>query len=138
MTAKRTPAAKLASKTAAAKRVPARMKSSLFDRVAGILEQARANVVRAVNSQMVLAYWMIGREIVQEVQGGKGRAAYGKQVMESLSSRLAGKFGPGFSSANLKNFRQFYLCYPERCDGIRYPLGSELVLPVPPLMVPRF
>ena len=43
---------------------------TLFDRVVRILEQARANVVRAVNSEMVLAYWLVSREIVQKVQGG--------------------------------------------------------------------
>jgi len=37
----------------------------LMDRVVSILEQARANVVRAVNSNMVIAYWLIGREIVR-------------------------------------------------------------------------
>ena len=40
--------------------------NSLFDRVVIILEQARTNVVRTVNSEMVLAYWHIGREIIQE------------------------------------------------------------------------
>lgn len=37
----------------------------LFDRVASILDQARANVVRSVNNQMVIACWLIGREIVE-------------------------------------------------------------------------
>lgn len=46
----------------------------LFDRVVSILEQARQNVVRAVNTNMVLAYWLIGREIVQDVQGGGNMA----------------------------------------------------------------
>ena len=41
---------------------------SLFDRVVSILEQARTKVVQAVNSEMVIAYWLIGREIVQEIQ----------------------------------------------------------------------
>ena len=48
----------------------------IFDRVVSIMEQARKNVVRAVNSNMVLAYWLIGREIVEEIQKGdksKGR-----------------------------------------------------------------
>lgn len=40
--------------------------NSLFERVTSILEEARSNVVRAVNSNMVLAYWLIGREIVEE------------------------------------------------------------------------
>ena len=36
---------------------------SLMDRVVSILDQARANVARAVNSNMVIAYWLIGRTI---------------------------------------------------------------------------
>jgi len=36
--------------------------------VATILEHARANVVRSVNSEMVIAYWLVGREIVEEKQ----------------------------------------------------------------------
>jgi len=33
----------------------------LFERVVAILERARAKVVHAVNSEMVIAYWLIGR-----------------------------------------------------------------------------
>ncbi len=40
--------------------------SGLFGRVVSILETSRANVVRSVNSEMVAAYWLIGREIVEE------------------------------------------------------------------------
>ena len=101
----------------------------LFDRVVEILEQARAGVVRAVNSNMVLAYWLIGREIVQEIQGGKGRAAYGEQVLEDLSRNLTERYGPGFSGAGLRSFRQFYLVYSERLAGICYPPGSESAVP---------
>jgi hypothetical protein len=35
---------------------------ALFARVAAILDDARGNVVRSVNSNMVLAYWLIGRD----------------------------------------------------------------------------
>lgn len=75
----------------------------LFDRIVGILEQARAGVVRAVNSHMVLAYWLIGREIVQEIQGGKGRAAYGEAVLTDLSEKLTARYGGGFSETTLKH-----------------------------------
>lgn len=95
----------------------------LFDRVASILEQARKNVARSVNSNMVLAYWLIGREIVQEVQKGSPRADYGENLIENLSR--PGQFGRGFSVANIRNFRQFYFCFPDRV-GIRYPAGREL------------
>jgi hypothetical protein len=50
----------------------------LFARVTSILEQARGNAVRSVNANMVLAYWLIGREIVEEIQGGEERVEYGK------------------------------------------------------------
>ena len=98
--------------------------SPLFDRVVSILEQARGNVVRAVNSNMVLAYWLIGREIVQEIQGGKGRAKYGEQVVENLSARLTERYGKGFSITNLWDFRQFYMAFPMR-DRIPRPMGGE-------------
>ncbi|MCX6162967.1 MAG: DUF1016 N-terminal domain-containing protein, partial [Ignavibacteriae bacterium] len=76
----------------------------LLERVISILEQARTNVVKAVNSNMVIAYWLIGREIVQEIQGGEERAEYGKQVILELSSRLTQKYGKGFSTTNLWYF----------------------------------
>jgi hypothetical protein len=99
---------------------------SLFDRVVEILEQARSNVVRSVNRSMVTGYWLIGREIVMEIQGGDERAEYGKQVIENLSRQLTRRYGQGFSTANLKNFRQFYATYPDRLEQKGYPPGSEL------------
>lgn len=99
--------------------------NSLFDRVVGILEEARSNVVRTVNSNMVVAYWLIGREIVQELQGGEERAGYGKQVIEGLSTLLMGRYGKGFSVTTLQYFRKFYLTYPARCVSIPRPSGVE-------------
>lgn len=99
--------------------------SGLFDRVATILDQARSNVARSVNSNMVLAYWLIGREIVQELQGGDERAEYGKQVIETLSSQLTARYGRGFSRQTLWNFRLFYQIYADR-SRILSPPGREL------------
>jgi hypothetical protein len=48
--------------------------AGLFNRVVSILEHARSNVVRAVNNNMVIAYWLIGREILHEIQDGTKRA----------------------------------------------------------------
>jgi predicted nuclease of restriction endonuclease-like (RecB) superfamily len=86
----------------------------LFGRVVAILEAARGRVVRAVNAQTVTAYWLIGREIVEAVQGGEARAKYGERVLEELSRRLTERYGEGFSVPNLRNFRQFYTTYAER------------------------
>jgi predicted nuclease of restriction endonuclease-like (RecB) superfamily len=97
---------------------------ALFGRIVAILEQAQNNVVRAVNTNMVLAYWLIGREIVQDLQGGEERAAYGKQVVEMLSARLMTRYGKGFSFTNLWYFRQFYLAFQDRVR-IPHPVGGQ-------------
>ena len=99
--------------------------NKLFERVVSILEQARSNVVKSVNSNMVLAYWLIGREIVEELQQGKDRAAYGKELLESLSNELNHRFGRGFSVTNLKYFRMFYQAYSDRAPEIRHTAGDE-------------
>jgi predicted nuclease of restriction endonuclease-like (RecB) superfamily len=88
--------------------------SSLFERVIEILERARANVVRSVNSEMVLAYWHIGLEIVQELQRGEERAEYGERIIGDLAERLSQRYSKGFSSTNLKYFRTFYIVYADR------------------------
>jgi predicted nuclease of restriction endonuclease-like (RecB) superfamily len=98
----------------------------LFNRVAAILEEARAHVVRTVNNRMVVAYWLIGREIVQEEQGGKPRAGYGDALLEDLSRRLTARYGTGYSVTNLKNFRTFHLVYADRVPAIRHEARDEL------------
>lgn len=99
--------------------------SKLLDRVVSILDQARANVIKAVNSNMVIAYWLIGREIVQELQHGDQRAEYGKQVIETLSRELNARYGKGFSATNIKYFRLFYQTYADREPIIRHKACDE-------------
>ena len=101
----------------------------LFDRVATILDQARTAVVRSVNNHMVLAYWHIGREIVETLQGGDERAEYGKRVVAELSGRLATKYGRGFSTTNLWYFRQFYLVFSDRKPEILHKACGESGVP---------
>ncbi|OGK05605.1 MAG: hypothetical protein A2W80_17805 [Candidatus Riflebacteria bacterium GWC2_50_8] len=97
--------------------------NGLFDRVVSILEIAHSNVVRSVNSNMVTAYWLIGREIVETIQSGEQRADYGKQVLGQLSQNLTKRYNKGFSVPNLQNFRKFYLAFPDRI--IQYPSGTK-------------
>jgi len=95
--------------------------------VVSILEEARSQVVRSVNSAMVLAYWQIGREIVEYHQGGAGRAEYGDRVLAMLSQRLQERVGRGYSVTNLRYFRLFYQTYVEREPTIRHKPCDELV-----------
>jgi len=96
----------------------------LIERVVAILEEARSRVVRTVNSTMVLAYWYVGREIVEFMQRGAKRAEYGEQVLEALSARLQERVGRGYSVRNLRYFRSFYLAYEDREPRIRDARGE--------------
>ena len=75
---------------------------------------------------MVLAYWHVGREIVEFVQRGDRRAGYGERVLDVLSEYLRTLIGRGYSTTNLRYFRTFYLAYRERKPEIRYIGGGEL------------
>ena len=83
----------------------------LFQQVVELLQNARQQVLRTVNSTMTFTYFEIGRIIVEEEQNGKERAEYGKQVLKGLSEQLTNEFGKGFSLRNLEQIRQFYLIY---------------------------
>ncbi len=91
--------------------------TGLYLRVREILESARANVARSVNTTQVVSNWLIGREIVEEQQRGRERAAYGKRLLADLSTRLQTDYGKGFSIQNLEYFRDFYLTYTGLLDS---------------------
>jgi hypothetical protein len=96
-----------------AKSPTAKREDELFTRVIDIIDAARGHVVRSVNTAMVQAYWLIGREIVEVEQHGGKRARYGDEVIDRLARRLAKKLGQGFGARTLRRIRLFYLTYPE-------------------------
>jgi len=81
--------------------------------IAGLLTTARQSAYRAVNTLMVQTYWQVGQRIVEREQQGQERADYGEQLIVKLSRYLTDTLGKGFSEANLKNMRQFYLAFPD-------------------------
>ena len=81
--------------------------SNIFASIKDIINIARNNIARTVNSEMVNCYWNIGKYIY-EAQGNKSRADYGTYLIKYLSERLTKEFGKGYSVQNLKNIRQFY------------------------------
>ncbi len=83
----------------------------LHDRVREIIESARAGAARSVNTAQVVSNWLIGREIVEEEQKGRQRAAYGERLIRMLADRLREEYRSGYGLTNLKSFRQFYLVY---------------------------
>ena len=63
-------------------------------------------------------------KLSRNIQSGKERAEYGKQVLEELSDKLNKHYGSGFSIPNLQNFRKFYLAFQGRYQ-IQYPTGTK-------------
>jgi predicted nuclease of restriction endonuclease-like (RecB) superfamily len=96
-------------------------KQGLYQRIRQILNTARANVARSVNTTQVYANWLIGREIVEEEQWGKRRARYGKRLIEELSLKLRTNYGSGYSVQSLWLIRQFYLTYPQLLQAAHIP-----------------
>jgi len=92
---------------------------SLYEKVRDILQKARRNVTRCVNTEMVRAYWFVGEAIVEHEQKGKKRAQYGEQIIQSLSERLTAEFGKGFTKNNLWYMRQFDLTYQQKLHAVR-------------------
>ena len=96
------------------------IEDSIYKEIKSILEQARNKVYKVANSTMVEAYWNIGRVIVEK-QGGSNKAEYGTALIKNLSKKMTKESGKGFTVANLKNMRQFYLIFQKS-----YALRSEL------------
>ena len=96
------------------------MNASFYNEIKEILISARNKVYQTANFAMVEAYWNIGKSIIEE-QGGNEKAEYGTGLLKELSKQMTQDFGKGFTVANLKNMRQFYLTFP---NG--YALRSEL------------
>lgn len=83
----------------------------LVNEIASIITNARNNVSKQVNSELLNAYWNIGRVIVEnELKNNRGE--YGKKQLLAISKNLTNKFGKGFSQSNLYNMKMFYTKYP--------------------------
>ena len=86
-----------------------------------VVSSARQAAGRSVNLMHVVSCWLIGRQVVEQEQNGRGRADYGKRVVEIASQILTMNFGAGYSVTNIKNFRSFFLMFKEMGIGQALP-----------------
>ena|GEM_PF-3477144 len=59
--------------------------NNFYEEVKDVLEQARKRIYRNIQNEMILAYWQIGKMIVER-QGGVSRAKYGDGLIRIVSS----------------------------------------------------
>lgn len=60
----------------------------LFNEIKNIIITSRKNIVRNVNTEMLSAYWNIGKLIIEDEQKNNARAQYGEQTLKNLSKQL--------------------------------------------------
>jgi predicted nuclease of restriction endonuclease-like (RecB) superfamily len=84
----------------------------LIDRLRGRIRKSQARAARVVNEELVLLYWSIGRDILEQQR----RAGWGDDVVGQIAHDLVLQSGSGrgFSRRNLFYMRRFAALWPER------------------------
>ena len=88
-----------------------------------LIEQSRQNVANAINAEITLLYWSIGKKINEEFLKNN-RAEYGKQIIIQLAKQLTGEYGKGWGEKQLRQCMQFALVFPDK--EIVYALRRQL------------
>lgn len=95
----------------------------LLEDVRTLIEAAREQTARAVNSSLVGLYWHVGRRIREDVLKEK-RAQYGKEIVVTLSRQLTEEYGRGFGIRNLEQMVRFAEVFPD--ERIAQTLSAQL------------
>lgn len=101
--------------------------NKIIDDIRIILEDARHKVSSVINTELLTAYWNIGKLLCEyEKSVGKNDE---KMLMSDLSKRLTTELGKGFSRSNLFNMKKFYLIYPavQTLSGLSWSHYCELL-----------
>ena len=98
----------------------------LANRIEALVVEARKKISSTVNVAMVYTNYEIGRYIVEDEQGGKIRAEYGKGVLNAVSARLTARLGKGWSVENLTSMRKFYVLYSKTVTSGYEIQGTEI------------
>lgn len=84
----------------------------LGNEIKQLIEQSRRNVALAVNAEITLLYWQIGKRINDDILKNN-RAEYGKQIVNGLSIELAAEYGSGWSEKQLRHCLRTAEIFPD-------------------------
>ena len=101
----------------------AKIEVQLYTEVTQLIEQSKQNVAVAVNAEITLLYWNVGRRINNEVLNNE-RAEYGKKIVQSLSAQLTLQYGKGWGEKQLRQCMQFANVFQD--EQIVYALRIQL------------
>ena len=83
----------------------------LVENIRNIIIDARKNISKTINTELLKTYWEIGQIIIENENSNKINSKSARQIILKLSKILTTELGKGFSRANLFNMRKFYLEY---------------------------
>ena len=84
----------------------------LLTDIRALIAAARHQTAVTVNMAVTILYWRIGQRIHLVVLDSK-RAAYGEQIVSTLSRELVAEFGRGYAEKNLRRMVQFAEAFPD-------------------------
>jgi predicted nuclease of restriction endonuclease-like (RecB) superfamily len=88
-----------------------------------LIDSARQRVAVAVNAELTMLYWRVGQRIRTEVLKGE-RAAYGQQIVQTLSVQLTTDYGKGWGERHLRNCLRLAEIFPD--ENILHTVCAEL------------
>ncbi len=97
--------------------------ASLLTDVRHMIDAARARAAVAVNAELTLLYWQVGRRLRDDMLGGE-RAGYGQQIVPALAERLTAEYGRGWSVQQLHHCMRMAEVFPD--EAILSALRREL------------
>jgi len=77
-----------------------------------LIDSARQRTALAVNAELTLLYWQIGRRIQDEVLKGE-RAAYGQQIVQTLAAQLTAAYGRGWGEKQIRHCLRAAETFPD-------------------------
>jgi len=87
--------------------------ATLLSDLRSLIQSARQRIATVAHSTQALLCWHLGRRLLNEdLQGG--RAAYGKQILVTVSRELTAEFGQAFTLRALYPAIQFCQCFSDQ------------------------
>ena len=86
--------------------------TALLEDLRSLILSARQRIAVVANSTTTLLYWHLGQRLLKENLQNQ-RAAYGKQILATVSRELTAEFGRGFSYATVNRAIQFSELFPD-------------------------
>jgi predicted nuclease of restriction endonuclease-like (RecB) superfamily len=100
-----------------------RTDQSLYEELALIIDQGKKQVTVEVNSTLTLVYWRVGFTINKHILKDQ-RGEYAKEIVSTLSTQLANRYGKSFELRNLRRMMQFSEAFPDILKV--YPVAAQL------------